>query len=64
MEIKLIEDYDDKQKIARRILEALPDWFGIDEARENYITESTDQLFLAALDQKQATGFLCLKRNE
>ena len=61
MEIKLIEDYDDKQKIARRILEALPDWFGIDEARENYITESTDQLFLAALDQKQATGFLCLK---
>ena len=61
MEIKLIEDYDDKQKIARRILEALPDWFGIDEAREHYIKESTDQLFLAALDQKQATGFLCLK---
>ena len=30
MKIKLIEDYDDKQKIARLILEALPDWFGID----------------------------------
>ena len=41
MKIKLIEDYDDKQKIARLILEALPDWFGIDEARENYIKEST-----------------------
>lgn len=33
MKIKLIEDYYDKQKIARQILEALPDWFGIDEAR-------------------------------
>ena len=61
MKIKLIEDYDDKQKIARQILEALPDWFGIDEARENYIKESTDQLFFAALDENQVTGFLCLK---
>lgn len=57
MKIKLIEDYDDKQKIARQILEALPDWFGIDEARENYIKESTDQLFFAALDENQVTGF-------
>ena len=29
MKIKLIEDYDDKQKIARQILEALPDWFAM-----------------------------------
>lgn len=43
MEIKLIEDYDNKQKIARQILEALPDWFGIEEARENYIKESTEK---------------------
>lgn len=59
--IKLIEDYEDKQKIARQILEALPEWFGIEESRENYIKESTDQLFFAALDENQATGFLCLK---
>ena len=61
MKIKLIEDYEDKQKIARLILEALPDWFGIDEARENYIKESTEQLFFAAFDENQVTGFLCLK---
>ena len=57
MKIKLIEDYDDKEKIARLILEALPDWFGIDEARENYIKESAEELFLAALDENQVTGF-------
>ena len=61
MIIKRIEDCGEKQKIARRILEALPAWFGIDEARETYIKESADQLFLAALDGNQATGFLCLK---
>lgn len=61
MNIKRIEDCDEKQKIARQILEALPDWFGIEEARESYIKESADQIFFAALDEKQATGFLCLK---
>lgn len=61
MKIKLVENYEDKQEIARRILEALPVWFGIDESRENYIKESAQQLFLAAFDENQATGFLCLK---
>lgn len=61
MDIKLIDDYDDKQKIARQILEALPDWFGIEDARESYIKESADQLFFAAFDENQAIGFLCLK---
>lgn len=61
MDIKLIEDYDDKQIIARQILEVLLDWFGIDDARESYIKESADQLFFAAFDKNQAIGFLCLK---
>lgn len=60
-DIKIIDDYDDKQKIARQILEALPDWFGIEDARESYIKESADQLFFAAFDENQAIGFLCLK---
>lgn len=60
-DIKLIDDYDDKQKIARQILEALPDWFGIEDVRESYIKESADQLFFAAFDKNHAIGFLCLK---
>ena len=61
MKIKLIEDYDAKIEIARQILEALPEWFGIEESRENYIKESVDQVFFAALDENRPKGFLCLK---
>ena len=34
---------DKKQSTAREILEALPDWFGIPESREQYIKESAEQ---------------------
>ena len=55
----------EKQAISREILEALPEWFGIPEARENYIAESADQLFFCARDCAHAgektLGFLCLK---
>lgn len=40
MEIRQLTDSDEKQRTARLILEALPDWFGIPEARETYIAES------------------------
>ena len=52
---------DKKQSIAREILEALPDWFGIPESREQYIKESADQPFFAAYILDKPVGFLCLK---
>ncbi len=52
---------DKKQSIARYILEALPDWFGIPESREQYIKESVIQPFFAAYDSEKPIGFLCLK---
>ena len=52
---------DKKQCIAREILEALPDWFGIPESREQYIKESADQPFFAAYIMGKPVGFLCLK---
>lgn len=36
-------------------------WFGIEQARENYIAESADQIFLAEYEKGAYTGFLCLK---
>ena len=62
-EIKIIEEKEvnQKQRIAREILEALPDWFGIPEAREQYIKESADQPFFVAYDSNKPIGFLCLK---
>lgn len=46
MEITQITDNSEKQSIARLIPEKLPDWFGIPEARESYITESGKRLLL------------------
>lgn len=61
MEIKQLTDNAEKQKVTRLILEALPDWFGIPEARENYIAESTDNIFFCAYDRDRPVGFLYLK---
>ena len=56
-----INEKDKKQEIARRILEALTDWFEVEESREKYIKESGDQIFIADKEGDEYTGFLCLK---
>ena len=59
--IKQIVDPNTKQIIARKVLEALRDWFEVDESREKYIAESADQIFLTAEEDSGFVGFLCLK---
>ncbi len=59
--VKRIEKPEMKRTIARKVLEALRDWFGIDESREKYITESANQIFVAAKEGDEYVGFLCLK---
>lgn len=44
-----VEEAAEKQRISRSILEALPEWFGIPEAREQYIKESATQPFFCGL---------------
>ena len=51
----------EKQEIARGILEALPEWFGIPAAREEYIADSASQRFFAAVENGEPVGFACLK---
>lgn len=59
--IEMIGDPGLKREIARGILEALRDWFGLDDSREQYIADSADWMFFAARDEGGYTGFLCLK---
>ena len=59
--VERIEDPEMKRAIARKVLEALRDWFGIDESREKYIAESAGQIFVAAKEGGEYVGFLCLK---
>lgn len=61
MVIKQIENGSQKEQIARRILEDLPDWFGLEQSRETYIRESKDQSFFTAVENGKTLGFLCLK---
>lgn len=50
--IKQVVDEEEKKQIARCILEALPDWFGIPEAREEYIRESVGKDFFAVYNEE------------
>ena len=61
MEIRQLTDAVEKQAVTRLILEALPEWFGIPEAREEYIRESAGRIFFCAYDRNRPVGFLCLK---
>lgn len=56
-----IENPDEKKNISRAILESLVDWFGIEQAREEYISDSVEQIFFAEKQEDKAIGFLCLK---
>ena len=60
-EIRTIESAEEKRRICREILEALPEWFGIPEARAEYVRESADKIFLCAMEQGEPAGFLYLK---
>lgn len=59
--VRQIHNHTEKQAAARKILEALPEWFGIPESRENYILESSSQIAFGAFDEEKPVGFLCMK---
>ena len=61
IQVREVEQDDEKKEIARMILEALPDWFGVLEAREGYILGSEGKLFFAAYREQAPVGFLYLK---
>ena len=59
--VEQITDKKLKTTIARNILEALTEWFEVEESREQYIANSADEVFLASKDEDGYNGFLCLK---
>lgn len=61
MKIIQLTDAKEKQKVTKLVLEALPEWFGIPEAREEYIKESANKIFLCAYEKGRPVGFLYLK---
>ena len=59
--IRFIEAPEEKSRIAREILEALTDWFEVEESREQYIADSAGLPFWASVDEGINEGVICLK---
>lgn len=60
--ITQIFDQMQKKQIARQILEALPEWFEVEQSREQFIAQSAHEPFFAAIENDRPVGFLCLKQ--
>ena len=58
--VKEIIDKKEKERIAREVLNDLPEWFGIPESTENYIKESQAKPFLASFYKDELAGFIVL----
>lgn len=61
MYVVMINDPKRKRAIAREVLLDLPEWFGIPESREEYILESGNMPFFAAIEGEDIIGFMALK---
>ena len=62
MDVRIITNGEEKKEITRTVLEALTEWFEIEEAREAFIRESTDKDFFCAFENEKPVGFLYLKQ--
>lgn len=62
MEIKVIEvkNYKQKETVAREILYSLPEWFGLPESTESYISDSKDMPYLVAYVDDKLAGFIVM----
>ena len=56
-----IEDKDKKRKIAREILNKLPEWFGLPDSVDEYVKCSKDMPFWADIEEECTRGFIALK---
>jgi GNAT superfamily N-acetyltransferase len=58
----IIEVETDRDTVCRTILEALPDWFGIPEALENYVRDVKTMTMLACRRDGRIVGMVALNR--
>ena len=64
MHIIQIANDEDKKSITRNILEELPEWFGIPEAREEYIRDSAGKSSFVPWKTKKTWDFCISKKRE
>ena len=52
-----------KSEITETILRSLPDWFGIEEAIQDYVKDVKDTVFFIYSHQDKSIGFISLKKH-
>ena len=60
IEIKEVIDKKEKEEISKEVLYDLPEWFGLPESTENYITDSQDKPLLACYVNDEVAGYIVL----
>lgn len=60
IKIKEVVDKQEKEIISREVLHDLPEWFGMPESTEEYISDSQDKPFLACFLNDEPVGFVVL----
>ena len=60
--IESIKEKEEKERIAREVLFALPEWFGIPESTEEYVRESRELPFFAWKEKDENAGFASLRQ--
>ncbi len=61
--ITIEEARHDRSAICADVLRTLPDWFGIEAAREQYVREAADRPMLVARNGTEIVGFLSMTRH-
>lgn len=59
--IRVIEDKNEKENISRAILTQLPEWFGLPDSMNEYISCSKEMPFWVYFDAEKPIGFIALK---
>ena len=63
MVYKEVKEKSVKREIVSSILDHLPDWFGIEESKREYVEESMEMPLWAAYENEIAVGFIVLKQH-
>lgn len=59
--VRPLEDTEEKRACIRRILSALPDWFGEPKALEKFVEVGADSPMYVYWKQDQIVGFVCVR---
>lgn len=61
IKIDKVEESYVKETVIREVLEDLPEWFGLDEAREQYVEEGKLLPLFVGVKEEKVVGFLSVK---